>query len=357
LLVRTAAIDDAPWLVAVGLPRAPIMAPAYRFLTAALAGSLLLVMGGALVGWIVSRRITRPLAQLTGAAEAIAASGSAEHVTLRRQDEIGRLAGAFNAMSDEVWRGRERLEALVADLERRVTVRTADLETANRDLEAFSYSVSHDLRAPLRAIHGFSRILLEDHAGELSAGAQRYLRLVSENTTRMGELIDDLLMFSRLGRQAIHRQPVRPADVARRALDDLSADRAGRQVTIRVDDLPPCEADPALLLQVYVNLLSNAIKFTRRCPEATIEVGAIAGNPSCQAYFVRDNGTGFDMKYAHKLFGVFQRLHAQEEFEGTGVGLAIVHRIISRHGGRVWAEAAPDAGATFYFTLSGGETA
>jgi signal transduction histidine kinase len=353
--VRAAAIDGAPWLVAIALPEAPILAPARRFLVAGLAGSAVVVAVGGIVGWAVSREITKPLVQLTEAAEAIVASGSAAHVAVGRRDEIGRLAQSFNVMSDEVREGRERLEALVADLEHRVSRRTADLESANRDLEAFSYSVSHDLRAPLRAIHGFSRILLDDHASKLPSEVQRYLHLVAENTTRMGQLIDDLLTFSRLGRQAIRLQPVEPADVVRRALEELHTERNGRRLDVRIGDLPACTADPALLKQVYVNLLSNAIKFTRRRDDAAIEIGALSpdGSPS-PTYFVRDNGTGFDMQYAHKLFGVFQRLHSAEEFEGTGVGLVMVHRIVSRHGGRVWADAAPGQGATFYFTLGEG---
>jgi light-regulated signal transduction histidine kinase (bacteriophytochrome) len=240
---------------------------------------------------------------------------------------------------------------LNTDLERRVLERTAQLEDTVRELEAFSYSVSHDLRAPLRAVNGFSRILLQDYGSQLAPEAQGYLRMVSENAQQMGRLIDDLLAFSQLGRQQLRTQRVLPAEVVRGALDGLAPEREGREVQIVLDELAVCQADPVLLRQVYVNLLSNALKFTRRRAVARIEIGCheLEGEVT---YFVKDNGAGFDMRYADKLFGVFQRLHRAEDYDGTGVGLAIVNRIVHRHGGRVWAEAAVDQGATFFFTLA-----
>jgi PAS domain S-box-containing protein len=240
-------------------------------------------------------------------------------------------------------------------LELRVTERTAELEDANRELEAFSYSVSHDLRAPLRAVDGFSRILLEDHAAGLDGDARRYLDLVRSSTQQMGRLIDDLLGFSRLSRQELVRRTIQPASLVRQALEQLEPERAGRSVEVVIEDLPEAKGDPALVRQVYVNLLANSLKFTRQRSPARIVVGS--GTENGQAvYFVRDNGVGFDMAYVGKLFGVFQRLHRSEEYEGTGVGLAIVQRIVHRHGGRVWAEGAIDQGATVFFTLpEGGE--
>lgn len=240
------------------------------------------------------------------------------------------------------------------ELEARVVERTTQLETANKELEAFTYSVSHDLRSPLRAIDGFSRMLLRDYAAQLPTEGQRRLQVVRDNAKRMGQLIDDLLAFSRLSRQPLQKRRVAPADLVYQVFRELSSERENRRVEIQIDDLPLCEADPTLLKQVFVNLLSNALKYTRLREIAQIEIGYIPLEADKNvAYFVKDNGVGFDMRYADKLFGVFQRLHRAEEFDGTGVGLAIVQRVILRHGGRVWAEAQVDQGATFYFTLEG----
>jgi len=200
---------------------------------------------------------------------------------------------------------------------------------------------------------GFSRMLVDKHASQLSDEARRYLGVVRKSSQEMGQLIEDLLTFSRLGRQPIERGPVALSRLVRDSLDDLRAEHEGRRVEFVVGDLPECKADPRLLKQVFVNLLSNALKFTRGREVARIEVGyrREGGEHVC---FIRDNGVGFDMRYVDKLFGVFQRLHRAEEYEGTGVGLAIVQRIVHRHGGRVWAEAQEGHGATVYFTLGGG---
>jgi signal transduction histidine kinase len=243
-------------------------------------------------------------------------------------------------------RSEEAIRTLNAALEQRVT----ELDAANQELEAFSYSISHDMRAPLRAIHSFARILLDDYASHLDADVQHYLRRVNDNALRMGQLIDDLLTFARLGHKPLRKRPVMPTDLVRRALEDLRQTYEHRQVELAVADLPVCQADPALLQQVWVNLLSNALKFTRERAVACIEVGCHERQGE-QVYFVRDNGVGFEMQYAAKLFGVFERLHRCEEYEGTGVGLALAKRIVQRHGGRIWAEAAVHSGAIFYFTL------
>jgi signal transduction histidine kinase len=234
----------------------------------------------------------------------------------------------------------------------KITAQKAELEAANRELEAYSYTVSHDLRAPLRAINGFTAILFDEHAAELSEAARDYLGRVHESGKHMGELVDDLLAFSRLGRQPMRKQSVNTTEVAGNAWAQVSEGLEGRQVTIHIGDLPTCESDPILLEQVFVNLLSNAVKYSRPREVATIDVAAEV-EAGQTIYSVRDNGVGFDMQYADRLFRVFQRLHRADEYEGTGVGLATVHRIVERHGGRVWAEAAPDKGATFYFTLKG----
>jgi light-regulated signal transduction histidine kinase (bacteriophytochrome) len=229
---------------------------------------------------------------------------------------------------------------------------TQRLKAANAELESFSYSVSHDLRAPLRAIDGFSRILLEEHSIDLSSVARRYLGLVRENSQHMGQLIDGLLTFSRLGRKSLSLQSIAPADIVRSVLESLRDEQEGRHIDVSIGELPSCYADPVLLRQVYMNLISNAIKFTAKREVAQIDVGCeVDGNEN--VYYVRDNGAGFDMRYVDKLFGVFQRLHHDDEYEGTGVGLAIIQRIVRRHGGRVWARGEVDKGAVFYFTLGG----
>ena len=236
-----------------------------------------------------------------------------------------------------------------------LTERTGELEAANHELEAFSYSVSHDLRAPLRAISGYASILLEEFSSPLSEEALGYLKRVKDNGDHMGHLIDDLLAFSQLGRQALRLQRVRTRSVVDRALTEVGPPTDGRQVEVVISDLPDCDSDPAILEQVYVNLLSNAFKYSRKREGARIEVGALTNDATTgPVFFVRDNGAGFDMQYADKLFGVFQRLHRSQDYEGTGVGLAIVQRIVARHGGRAWAEGKVDQGATFYFTLSKG---
>jgi light-regulated signal transduction histidine kinase (bacteriophytochrome) len=295
-----------------------------------------------LLAVVTARRITGPLQQLTAAARTIGTGDVAQRIDVRTGDELQTLGEEFN-----------RMAAALGEKETQLIRRAEELQTANHELEAFSYSVSHDLRAPLRAMDGFTRILLAEEGQTLSPEGIRYLGLVQENAGYMGHLVDGLLTFSRLGRQAVSRTAVATDEVVRLALDELHAEQEGRHVEVIKGDLPACEGDPGLLRQVWVNLLSNAFKFTRDREEARIELGCQMAD-GVPVYFVKDNGIGFDMRYAHKLFGVFQRLHRQEDYAGTGVGMAIVQRIVHRHGGRVWAEGKEGQGAAFYFTLSGG---
>ncbi len=240
---------------------------------------------------------------------------------------------------------------LARRIARQLQTASAALEASNKELEAFSYSVSHDLRGPVRAIDGYSSMLLLDYADALPVEGRRYLETVRSSAKQMGQLIDDLLAFAHLARHEIGRQRFYPRPLVDECFEKLRAQTGSTAVECVAGALPVCEADPALVRQVFMNLIGNAFKYSSKAERPRVEVGCERHDGE-DAYFVRDNGVGFDMKYAGKLFGVFQRLHRQDEFEGTGVGLAIVHRIVQRHGGRVWARAAPGEGATFYFTLA-----
>ena len=260
------------------------------------------------------------------------------------------IAQALHELDSKRRQAAQAIERLNEELKRR----SVELEAANKELEAFSYSVSHDLRAPLRHIDGFSKLLLEEHGPELSDQAQHYLTRVRDGARRMGQLVDDLLSLSRVGRQQLRWQIVGLNSLVEEVRRDLKPEMEGRQIDWKVGELPFVECDPALIKQVFANLLSNALKFSRPRERAVMEVGTMTRDGQT-VVFVRDNGVGFSMKYADKLFGIFQRLHRQEDFEGTGVGLATVQRVLHKHGGRVWAEGELDKGATFYFALGGPE--
>jgi light-regulated signal transduction histidine kinase (bacteriophytochrome) len=298
-----------------------------------------------------------PIDALTAAASAIDPANARPgelHATLghylerpvpaRTSDEVGKLTNAFNAMA-------ARLHDLIGTLEQQVRERTTQIEAANRELETFSYSVSHDLRAPLRSLDGFSRALLEDYGPDLTGTAQDYLRRIRAASQRMGQLIDDLLGLAHVSRVGLLRRPVDLSAIADSIARELRQGDPTRQAEIRIASDMRASGDARLLQIALQNLLQNAWKFTSTRPVARLECGETMKD-GVRTYFVRDNGVGFDMTYAHKLFGAFQRLHTTAEFPGTGIGLATVQRIVHRHGGRVWAESQVEGGSTFYFTLA-----
>lgn len=339
--------------------------------------SLLVVLAAMLVAYLLSAQLQRivsePILAIAGIARDVMHRGDfSMRAKKLSDDEVGVLAESFNEMLDQIQRRTEQLEIsnrelesqiaeraraeqevlrLNAELEDRVRDRTAQLEAANLELESFSYSVSHDLRAPLRAINGFSQALIEDFPEHLPAEGHRYLALTRAATVRMGELIEALLNLSRVSRGPLEPVRIDVSALATQIISDLRRHDPERNVDVRVQAGMVADADPRLLPAVLENLIGNAWKFTAQTSTACIEIGAVreAGQT---VFFVRDNGAGFDMAYADKLFVAFQRLHSASEYTGTGIGLATVQRIVRRHGGRVWADSKPGQGARFYFTLA-----
>lgn len=296
--------------------------------------------------FFLARTITLPLARLVAGAVAVGRGNLDQRVGTPAKDEIGELSRAFDRMAIELKGTTVSLD----ELEQRIRERTAQLEAANRELEAFSYSVSHDLRVPLRAIGGYTRILQEEYQQQMDAEGKRVCSVISESADKMSALIDDLLAFSRLGRAAMSPRKLDMEELVNSVFQELTTAKSRKRIDFQVDVVPPVMGDTSLLRQVWVNLISNAIKFSSKQKRAVINVHGENAEGEI-VYSVQDNGAGFDMQYTHKLFGVFQRLHSTKEFEGNGVGLALVQRVVLRHGGRVWAEGQIGKGATFYFSL------
>jgi light-regulated signal transduction histidine kinase (bacteriophytochrome) len=290
-----------------------------------------------------------PLKLRGGVTGMIALANKEPGYTPADQQEIEALSVAFVEALN-----RRRAEKKINELNEELNRHVKQIEAANKELEAFSYSVSHDLRAPLRHVTGFVELLNKRDLGALDEKSRHYLQVISEAAEKMGALIDDLLAFSRMGRAEMMKTKVDAGRMVKEIIAELEAETRGREIDWDIAPLPVIEADPAMLRLVMMNLLSNALKFTRSRAPAKIEIGAVCDQPEETIFYVRDNGVGFDPKYVDKLFGLFQRLHSAEEFAGTGVGLANVRRIIHRHGGRTWAEGTVDGGATLWFSLPKG---
>ena len=311
------------------------------------AAILLLIFG---MRMLTERVIIGAIMQMKDVAEKMASGDFTSVIETKGEDEIAALGKTINGMASNLQDMLVKMRNLHEDLERRVKERTAQLETANKDLESFSYSVSHDLRAPLRVIDGFARIIAKDYADKLDEEGRRLFNIITVNSKKMWHLIDDILSFSRVGRKEVNKTEVNMEELARDVWDELEVLYESRDIQVDIKPLPNASGDEPMLRQVFVNLMSNAAKFAKPGQETIIEVGALNENGR-DVYYVKDNGIGFDMQYADKLFAVFQRLHAPEEYEGTGIGLAIVKKIIDKHNGIVRAEGRLNEGATFYFTL------
>jgi len=340
VIAAVSRIANTPWQLMIKFPEKIVLEPANNFLRWIILAGLLIIAVGIFATWVMSRNIIKPLNDLTTAASAIASGDYTAPVTTNRKDEVGKLAGTFNYMADQ-------LKATQAELESKVAQRTEQLQAANAELESFAYSISHDLRAPLRGVVGFTSILDEEYNDKLDAEGQRLISVIKKNTLKMGNLIDDLLAFSRLGRNEITKTQI---DTKAMVEDVVSNASSKANTRWEIQNLPDIQGDLNTLRQVWINLISNAVKYSRNREQPHIRIGANR-QENQTIFFIKDNGVGFNQQYEAKLFKVFQRLHNEREFEGTGVGLAIVEKIISKHGGKIWAEAEEGKGASFYFSI------
>jgi signal transduction histidine kinase len=369
-LIGFARVTNLPWGILISTPSKIVFEPVHRLIQDAIIYCVVIVIFAVIVGILLTRGITIPLGHLLEGTKEIGRGNLAYKMVTMGNDEIGELSLAFTKMTDELKkttvsrdelatevierkRAEERINELYSELETRVIERTAQLKATNEELETFAYSVSHDLRSPLRGIDGWSLALLEDYKDKLDEKGHKYLGIIRSETQRMGNLIDDLLMFSRQARSSVEWKPVDLTAMAESFVSRLQRQNPSHHIDFIIQPGLKVQGDFNQLETALFNLFDNAVKFSSKNPHSVIEFG-VTGKDGDGAFFVRDNGVGFDMEYAHKLFGVFQRLHKLSEFPGTGIGLAIVQRIIHKHGGRIWGESRIGKGATFYFTLKEG---
>jgi signal transduction histidine kinase len=334
-------VNNSRWQVLIEISMETILEGANRFMKWVIFIGAILIVAGIVIAWFMSKNITRPLHELTQAAIGISKGNMTKPVKIDRRDELGELSNAFNIMSEKVMTNQ-------LNLEKKVAQRTEQLENVNRELEAFSYSVSHDLRAPLRIITGYTTMLEEKFQGQLDDETKRITHVIKSNAYRMGQLIDDLLDFARVSRENIVKTKIETNKMVEEIIAALNP--KDKDIQWNIGTLEPVAGDVNMIKQVWINLISNAIKYSRKQEQPVIETGSFNDGNEV-VFFVKDNGAGFNEKYKDKLFKVFQRLHSATEFEGSGVGLAIVEKIVSKHGGRVWAESAVNQGASFYFSL------
>jgi len=345
-----ATVSNTGWKVLVGIPSSTVYSEANVGAFSHLIFFILICLTGGLSSIWLSRKLGGRIETIVNGLNEVAAGNYNCHLTISGHDEIAQAGDAFNRMVDESGKYQKEIRGLAASLERKVQIRTAELLNSKNELEAFSYAVSHDLHAPVRHILAFTRILLEEHSKELSPECMGHLQRINRAGENMKEMITHLLDLSKLNRQEISRIMVNISALSKTIVTDLTEAESDRSVKTVIADGLTTYADPTLIRIVLQNLIGNAWKFTRKCPSPKIEIGETVVN-EIRCFFVKDNGCGFDMSYSEKLFAPFQRLHSPEEFEGTGIGLATVMRIVQRHGGRLWAESTPGEGAVFYFTI------
>jgi signal transduction histidine kinase len=345
MMANSYTLANTPWIIVIEFSEKNVLKGMHSFVNWIVIIGIILIIIGVYAAWVMGGNITKQLNEFINIATTISSGNytRSDFIEVNQNNELAKLATAFNKMTAKV-------NEMNHELEDKVQQRTLQLENANSELEAFSYSVSHDLRTPLRAVNGYAVMLKEDFENVLGEEGNRLLENISTNGKMMSDLIDALLNFSKLGKKELSRNTVDMQLLVKNVIDELLQHQPANKYKIITAALPPVYADSTMIKQVFLNLIGNAIKYSSKKDKPTIEIG-FKDKPNEIVYYVKDNGVGFDMAYSNKLFGVFQRLHSQNDFEGTGVGLALVKRIIDKHNGTIWAEGIEDEGSVFYFSL------